>query len=538
MVMGNGTNGTHGTNRTGARARTIVGIDLGTTFSVVAHVNEHGKPEVVLNNDNQPTTASAVFIGADGNAVVGQLARDMAIASPENVIVLVKRVMGKDVKLAAAGREFTPEQVSAYILKKLKQDAENRLSRPVTDAVITIPAWFGADERKATLDAGEIAGFTVHHTLNEPTAAAIAYGFDNPTAEQTLLVYDLGGGTFDVTLLKVVPNPAGGVPTIEMVSTNGQRKLGGADWDERIMGYVAEQFQAKYGADPRDDLASRQDLYTRCEKAKISLSKMEKAKIVCQHAGQSLVVELDRARLLDLTGGLLGQTADLIDQLIEETRIVPDDIHQVLLAGGSTRLVMVRELLAGKFPGKVNTSLDPDLCVAQGAAWMGHLLAGGVRKAAGGGLSVVRPSDVVKDVCSHALGVLAFRNDEQLIFPLIAKDTTLPCGGQGQFYTREDNQESVEIAVYENDVRTLEEALGIDSGRRIGHVTLTGLPRRPRGQPLEVTFAFDTSFQLHVTARDIHTGKTVQGTLEVGSRLTRQTKEAARRELAGAVVES
>jgi len=524
----------------------IIGIDLGTTFSAIAHIDEHGKPETILNTDNRPITASVVLFEGEDNIVVGQLAKDNAVSSPENVVMLVKREMGKDIKFEPAGKEFTPEEISAMILKKLKQDAEERFGHEINDAVITVPAYFGTAERKATQDAGEMAGFTVHHILNEPTAAALSYGFTKADKEQTVLVYDLGGGTFDITLLKITPAAEeGDVPKIEMISTGGNHDLGGANWDERIMEYVANQFTDEHGEDPRDELTSKQDLYIKCENAKTALSKVGKSRVVCQHAGQSLVVEVDREKLLELTEDLLQTTIDEMEMLLSDKEVTSDQIDQILLVGGSTRLLMVREMLEEKFPGKVNKSLDPDQCVGQGAAWRAMLIGmepepvpvpgpGGES----GGLQ--KPGGNIIDVCSKALGVAAQdANGEMMIYPLIAKDTQLPCEAKDTFTTLFENQTSVELPIYQNDARDTSEVLDLDSGEQIGQsLIISGLPGgRPPAQPIEVTFKFDESFRLFAEAVDVNSGVKVDGELKVTG-LDDNKKDKTGKMLGGTTIQS
>jgi len=412
----------------------IIGIDLGTTFSVVCFIDEHGQPDVVLNSETEPLTASALWIDDDDNMVVGQLALDNVIAFPHDVITMAKRSMGLDVRLRAHGKEFTPPEVSAVILRKLKQDAERHFGNEVTEAVITCPAYFGAAETQATEQAGQMAGFNVRRIFPEPAAAALAFGYDNPGLEQTLLVYDLGGGTFDITLFKVGPGAAGEVaPRIDMISTDGNRQLGGADWNGRAVDWVSATFVAQQGKsillnalkgscgseeevqaaldsfgdlpptqeavagrlvelgfdrekvtaglqnvvfDPRMDPSAHQDLYLRVERAKLSLSRVGKAVIVCQLAGLSVKVELTREKFKELTQDLLDSTEQAIDRLLIAKGYSHDQIDQVLCVGGSTRLEMVRDMLRRKFPNRVNTNIKADLCVAQGAARMASLLRG------------------------------------------------------------------------------------------------------------------------------------------------------------------
>ena len=509
------------------KGRKIVGIDLGTTFSCIAHIDEHDKPETLLNDDNQPTTASAVMIEDKDNIVVGQIAKDHSVDSPERVATLFKKIMGRGLKPSIGGTEYPTEELSAMVLKKLKQDAERRMGQTITDAVITVPAWFGADARKATQDAGEMAGFTVHRILDEPVAAALAYGFSNPAKAQTLLVYDLGGGTFDITLFKIKPPAQGNIPEIEMISTGGNHDLGGSNWDEKLVEFVAGEFMTTHGetANPCDDLGAKQDLTIKCEKAKINLSKRPKERIVCQHDGKSLTVELTAERMDELTEHLVDLTSAEIDNLLSDKEYTPDMIDKVLLAGGSTRLKSVRSILEKKFPGKVDGSLDADQCVAHGAAWMGYLLSKG--GGGGGGLSSQGPGSIVL-VSSHAIGVVA-RNekDELLVNPLIVKDQPLPAEQEDIFFSHKADQTTIAVPICECEARSQDERLDPELCRSLGNVVITGLPAgRPAGQPVSVKLKLDGSARLSVEAVDVSSGIKVTGEFDIGSGLDAKAKAA------------
>src|SRR5262245_10445871 len=555
----------------------IIGIDLGTTYSVVAFVDQHGHPETLLNTEGQPLTASALWVDEDGNMIVGQLALDNAIAFPEDVITMAKRSMGQNVKLKARDKEYTPQEVSAIILKKLKQDAERHFGEAVTDAVITCPAFFGAAENQATEEAGKMAGFNVHRIFPEPAAAALAFGYDNPTEEQTLLVYDLGGGTFDITLFKIgrPDDPESSVPKIEMISTEGDRILGGADWDGRVVDWVAASFVEQHGKtilvnalkdkcgteeevrkalngfmhlpptpeavadevagmgiakdrvlealegvtfDPRTDPVARQDLYLKAERAKRALARVAKTTVVCQHAGMSLKVELTREKFEELSADLLARTEQAIDKLLDAKKYTASQIDQVLCAGGSTRMSMVRDMLQRKFPGKVNTQIEPDLCVGQGAARLSKLIK--LKKDHNGGISI-RPL---------AYGVLARGENNNLsVYPVLLKDEKLPCASAkpdererpdydyGLFYTAADGQTRVALEVFECDVLAHHELQEPEACRKIGSVIIENLPpNRPRGQQVFATFELDESLQLTVSALDVSSGTTKSAQLTLG----------------------
>lgn len=554
----------------------IIGIDLGTTYSVVAFVDQHGHPETLLNTEGHPLTASALWLD-DDNMIVGQLALDNAIAFPEDVITMAKRSMGQNVKLKARGKEFTPQEVSAIILKKLKQDAERHFGEAVTDAVITCPAFFGAAETQATEEAGKMAGFNVRRIFPEPAAAALAFGYDNPTQEQTLLVYDLGGGTFDITLFKIgrPDDPQSSVPKIEMISTEGDRALGGADWDGRVVDWVAAAFVEQQGKtilvnalkdkvgseeevrkaldglghlpptpeavadelaglgfakdrvldtlqgvtfDPRTDPVARQDLYLKAERAKRALARVARTTVVCQHAGMALKVELSREKFEELSADLLARTEQAIDKLLDAKKYTPGQIDQVLCAGGSTRMSMVRDMLQRKFPGKVNTQIEPDLCVGQGAARLAKLIESG--KTQQGGTSI----------SPHAYGILARgENDKPSVYPVILKDEKLPCASAkpdersrpdydyGLFYTMADGMTRVVLDVFEFDALSHQDLQEPEACRKIGSVVIPNLPpNRPRGQQVFATFELDESLQLTVSALDVSSGATKSAQLTLG----------------------
>jgi molecular chaperone DnaK len=552
----------------------IIGIDLGTTYCCVAYIDQHDHAEIVMNTDGQPLTASAVWIDEDNNMVVGQLAHDNAIAFPEDVITMAKRHMGQDIKMRAHGREFTPQEVSAIILKKLKQDAERHLGQAVTDAVITCPAFFGAAETRATEEAGKMAGFNVRRIFPEPAATALAFGFDAPDAERTLLVYDLGGGTFDITLFKIDrPAPGTRIPKITMISTEGDRQLGGADWDTRVVDYVAEDFLRQQGktllanalkdkcgsdeaiaqaldtltqipatsqgiaeelgaagldkesvkqalkdvvVDPRSDMVVRQDLYLKAERAKRALSRVTRTNVVCQHGGLSHRVEVSREKFEELTADLLALTTSAIDRLLAAKGYTADQIDEVLCAGGSTRMTMVREMLERKFPGRVNVQIEPDICVARGAARMAKLIESG-------------GEDSELSLSPHAYGVLALGSDgKSSVYPVILKDQTLPCSSArhdersrpdyeyGLFYTANDNQTRVVLEVYEFDVLDHKDIQEPEACRKIGSVVIENLPsNRPRGQQIFSIFSMDRSLQLTVEALDVASGKTARADLTI-----------------------
>jgi molecular chaperone DnaK len=529
-------------------SKPIIGIDLGTTFSAVAYVTEDGRPEIIHDSQNERITPSVVFFN-EGAVFVGKTAKEDSHAFPDKVVSLVKRKMGTPEKVKADGQEYTPEQISAYILKKLKEDAESELGGTISDVVITVPAYFGGAERKATEDAGKIAGLNVRHIINEPTAAAIAFGKANASDPLTLLVYDLGGGTFDITILKIKPTGRA-IPDIEVISSGGDRRLGGADWDQAMLNHAIKVFREEHKIDPSGDAELRQDLLLKCERAKIALTKMTTSTVTFTFDGKTQKIPFDRALLLELTRPLLTRTMDLVETLLEEKQINDNKIDEVLLVGGSTKLVMVREALEAKF-GKErinNSSVNPDLCVAEGAALYAHLLSqseGASRNSdmnADGGLS----SEVANfiDVCPFALGSRVKNGftdsngtERPGIVTIISKDTKLPCEEMAMFRTVEAGQTSVEFGVYENHSRKKGEAIELDSSRMIATYLLEGLPAgRPASQPLKVTYRLDAAFRLRVTGLDVNSGKSVEAEIDYASALSKQDREKATNEVASADV--
>src|SRR5688572_6658421 len=344
----------------------VLGIDLGTTFSAMSIVNEHGKPEIIPNSEGFPTTPSIVHFYDEDACVVGEEAVKMVVIDPENVVRFIKRHMGEeDFTLDFYGRAYTPQEVSALILRKLKEDAEEAMGREIRDAVITVPAYFHSAQRGATAEAGAIAGLNVLSIINEPTAAAIAYGLDRIGGSRKLLVLDLGGGTFDVTVMEIKGT------RLSTIASDGNAELGGKDWDDRLLNYVAEQFFEKYQIDPRDDPAPYQELYERCLHAKISLSTKDKAVIPVNHRGHRLAVKVDRELFEDLTKDLVQQCEDTSNLVLEKAGLKWPDLDDVLLVGGSTRMPMVRNMLVRLSTKEPVGGVNPDECVALGAALAG-----------------------------------------------------------------------------------------------------------------------------------------------------------------------
>jgi molecular chaperone DnaK len=480
--------------------RKAVGIDLGTTFSAVAHIDAYGKPQIIPNSESERITPSVVLF--DGtNAIVGTVAKNSSVAEPEKIVDFVKREIGKPKEQFHRefdGQIYSAEELSALILKKLKTDAEKYLKQPVTDAVITVPAYFNDAERTATITAGQLAGLNVLQIINEPTAAALAYGLDKLNENQTVFVFDLGGGTFDVTIMRIDGHK------IQIIATNGDHRLGGKDWDDVIVNLVANEFDRAHSENPLLDLQSYQDLQTRAVAAKIQLSSRTRTAIVHHHRGKSVKVDLTREQFEQRSRDLVEKCKTICELVMQEANMKWEKIDKILLVGGMTRMPMVGAMISSLSSAPTVSDLNPDEAVAVGASIQATLAL--LREEETGGEKILTnemrkqfssPDGrlmEVNDVTSHTLGVVLWdeSNLEEYVFPMIRKRTAIPAVAKNLFGTANANMARAVVKIVEGESTLPGECTPL------GTCDITLPPFLPKGSPVELSYEYNTSQVLEV----------------------------------------
>lgn len=510
-------------------SNTILGIDLGTTFSAMAYVDKNGMAKIIPNSQGERTTPSVVmFQHNSDDVIIGQEAKGISELYPDRTIAFVKREMGKKPNKVRDGcpyffkkRNYSPEEISSFILKKLKKDAEKYLNTKLNDAVISVPAYFSDIEREATIRAGELAGLNVKRIINEPTAAALYYGFHKSNNDQKALVFDLGGGTFDVTILGIKENK------VEVIGTDGDHKLGGVDWDNKILDYIAEKFLLEYGMDPLDDHDTRMVLLSKVERAKIQLSERDQTKIVFSAHDKKFSITFNREMFNDLTSDLFERCNDLCNLVLEECKLGWNKIDSVILAGGSTRMPMVKEMLTRVSGKTIQTGLvNPDECVALGAAIQGEILK-----------KKTDPEHLVKsenyrsfgvkeivDVTAHSLGMIVLDKNKLKNSIIIPKNHSIPCElSKSDFTTIYDNQDTLDIYIVQGESENPFHCNILDSYQ------FYDITKRPRGKTkIQVIFKYNENSVVEVKAIEVNSNKSLPFERQEKPNLSDLEKEISR----------
>lgn len=481
----------------------IVGIDLGTTFCAISHINENGVPELITNEEGDRLTPSVIFYD-DGEFIVGEYAKQNASVEPKNTVEFIKREMGKtftEFSREFGGKEYSAEDLSAEILKTLKKDAESKLGEQITDAVITVPAYFNDPERQATIRAGEIAGLNVLRIINEPTAAALSYGLHHSGGTAIVLVFDLGGGTFDVAIMKVTAQE------MKILATNGDHRLGGKDWDDKIIVHTAKLFEREHGVNPLTDLATYLEIQARAIDAKIQLSTLNRSTIITNFAGKSHSLQLTRQEYEDMTVDLVERCRSLVEVVLHEVELTADQVDTVLLVGGSTRLPMIQNMLTEHFGKPPDTSVNPDEAVVFGATVMGELIQseetkkrsfiGGAPKVPKQSIGIMR----ISDVCSHSLGMVVQDAIGELKNSIIIpKNTNIPCDiSKDNFLTTSHNQTEFDVIVLQGPEELSPRDCPVNDAFEVYDI-----PPRPAGDTrIKVTFKYNADGVIEVEAEDV-----------------------------------
>jgi len=507
--------------------RNVVGIDLGTTFSAIAHIDAYGKPQIIPNSETERITPSVIFFDSS-NVIVGTVAKNNAVAEPEKIVDFVKREMGKpkdQFHRDFGGKIYSAEELSALIIKKLKADAEKYLEQPITDAVITVPAYFNDAERTATITAGQLAGLNVLQIINEPTAAALAYGLDKLDENHTVFVFDLGGGTFDVTIMRIIDHK------IEMIATNGDHRLGGKDWDDVIVNLIAEEFDRQHGENPLLDLHSYQELHNRALAAKIQLSSRNSTTIVYHHGGKSVKLTLTRKEFEKCTRHVVEKCKTICEMVMQEAKMKWKDIDKVLVVGGMTRMPMIRAMISDLSSLPVIDHVNPDEVVARGAAIQAILSM--LKEEEESGEELLHPAArrqfssldggliQVTDITSHTLGVVLWDEMQlqEYVFPMIRKMTAIPAVVKNSFGTADANMQRAVVKVVEGESTVPAECtpLGVCDIQLPAYL--------PKGSPVKLTYQYNANQVLEIDVQAA--GNTAKVTIDRNTGLAPQEIEQA-----------